>query len=919
MKLKVNPKFIKDLNDPSKILRGFYYDLTESKIVVNQQTILMPEFITDENDTSLLIRNPLTGDSLRLTYDLLSGGNNFAEYVKLLNYYNISSVQASARYLYYGNRRSELNSPASTELKLMNIACDRSSDTLFRFNLISPVDINLTKEINLQGDNSEARDTLYILYTEVTDIDTNEPSQIPEIAMVIYAGELSVTDSSHLNKNISHLLELNLSTVLDGIKATFILNNIADGISKMHNESAHVINNLKNSEVPVIMQKHFVMNNFNDSVSVPVPTSEEIHPNSTNPNFVVYGTKYNKDYVASDAESTGNGIPQSISDILYTYRRAITDTVGYNRYPLHYNKGIIKVSSNENRLLIDEENDFSSTIISDYYINENQEVDKNLYIKLSSTDIIARNRGLEEIYFMNRNAIRLLGKVLTTYTGDSLENRIKSPIYSDEGHEVPVSESQLNALFIDAPTDPSTRELFSVNLADITHYTRRQVTETDLNKFVKQGQYYLDITDSWSNVPIIPENFRYPLDNNEMKGNAYIGKAILNVFAHQRHKESSNEEYFNNGAMQVLTLLSIEGNHNTSVYVRSFIFDNNNNNYKWTNWDRVSLNYDEDTFALNESEKLMPGKVNGEDDIVLKSNVSKYRSVQNAVRLRGAEPTAQNIANTVMYRDSNNKTMVDTITTINTFSTDITNSNLVTTNSMYVNASTNTDTLNVRQTSIFSNTVTINADLNINNNSIKANTINVNNVTLDNTLNINGVSTYNLNAYVNSSFMLKENGSTNKFKITTYTPNGQDDKVVVGVDNTNDKYYAYLYGKDGIKLQSSFIVTSEGLTGIDGPTIKDVSEINCTGELKAQKVTTTSLRSEKENISKYEDNAIDLINSINVVNFNYIKDKSKTRHVGFIADDTDELLSDNHTSMDHQNCIGVLIKAVQELDKKINK
>lgn len=78
-----------------------------------------------------------------------------------------------------------------------------------------------------------------------------------------------------------------------------------------------------------------------------------------------------------------------------------------------------------------------------------------------------------------------------------------------------------------------------------------------------------------------------------------------------------------------------------------------------------------------------------------------------------------------------------------------------------------------------------------------------------------------------------------------------------------------------------------------------------------------SRRSLKENIKDYQDDALALINTVDVVSFNYKADKEKNFRVGFIADDTDEVLAGkNHDSMNLGNCIGVLLKAVQELAQK---
>lgn len=63
---------------------------------------------------------------------------------------------------------------------------------------------------------------------------------------------------------------------------------------------------------------------------------------------------------------------------------------------------------------------------------------------------------------------------------------------------------------------------------------------------------------------------------------------------------------------------------------------------------------------------------------------------------------------------------------------------------------------------------------------------------------------------------------------------------------------------------------------------------------------------------------MEILGDVDVVEFSYKNDPEKTHHIGFIADDTDESIAgENHDRMDVTNCIGVLIKAVQELSERI--
>ena len=80
----------------------------------------------------------------------------------------------------------------------------------------------------------------------------------------------------------------------------------------------------------------------------------------------------------------------------------------------------------------------------------------------------------------------------------------------------------------------------------------------------------------------------------------------------------------------------------------------------------------------------------------------------------------------------------------------------------------------------------------------------------------------------------------------------------------------------------------------------------------------SSSRKVKENIEPTKVNGEDMINSVNVVDFNYIDDETHAPKVGFIAEDTDPLFSTKERkAMDSANCIGVMMKAIQELSAKV--
>ena len=82
----------------------------------------------------------------------------------------------------------------------------------------------------------------------------------------------------------------------------------------------------------------------------------------------------------------------------------------------------------------------------------------------------------------------------------------------------------------------------------------------------------------------------------------------------------------------------------------------------------------------------------------------------------------------------------------------------------------------------------------------------------------------------------------------------------------------------------------------------------------------SSLRSLKENIEPTKVKATELINAQEIVDFNYKADEAKAHKVGLIADDSDPLFLDKKgETVDLYNTCGILMKAVQELSKRVEE
>lgn len=80
-----------------------------------------------------------------------------------------------------------------------------------------------------------------------------------------------------------------------------------------------------------------------------------------------------------------------------------------------------------------------------------------------------------------------------------------------------------------------------------------------------------------------------------------------------------------------------------------------------------------------------------------------------------------------------------------------------------------------------------------------------------------------------------------------------------------------------------------------------------------------STREIKKNIEPFTKSALDIINSTDIVSFEFeITDLEGETHIGFIAEDTaEELATSTHDQMVVPSSLSILMKAIQELDKKL--
>ena len=171
-------------------------------------------------------------------------------------------------------------------------------------------------------------------------------------------------------------------------------------------------------------------------------------------------------------------------------------------------------------------------------------------------------------------------------------------------------------------------------------------------------------------------------------------------------------------------------------------------------------------------------------------------------------------------------------------------------------------------------------------------------------------------------------GSVGACNTTTDTANAAiyvrrpSSNAVPSTNRAYDSFKVDPYGK--VYTHGGFCVykngSSVGWTGGSGGVggTGAVFQVDTDGNCEAAAYNTTSLRATKKDIAPYVDDAEAIINSVDVCTFKFIDSETDLLRVGFIADDTDSVLSgENHDKFDLNNTVGVLLRAVQQLSAKV--
>ncbi|MNI44501.1 hypothetical protein D3C73_988800 [compost metagenome] len=118
-------------------------------------------------------------------------------------------------------------------------------------------------------------------------------------------------------------------------------------------------------------------------------------------------------------------------------------------------------------------------------------------------------------------------------------------------------------------------------------------------------------------------------------------------------------------------------------------------------------------------------------------------------------------------------------------------------------------------------------------------------------------------------------------------------------------------------MAEAVTVDADSNVGI-GKTPADGYKLDVSGNLRATNFAQTSSRTYKENIASLPvKKALELLNKLKPVTFNYKTENGKKQNIGFIAEDVPQIFStSDHKSVMLMDIIGVLTTVVQKQQKE---
>jgi hypothetical protein len=135
-----------------------------------------------------------------------------------------------------------------------------------------------------------------------------------------------------------------------------------------------------------------------------------------------------------------------------------------------------------------------------------------------------------------------------------------------------------------------------------------------------------------------------------------------------------------------------------------------------------------------------------------------------------------------------------------------------------------------------------------------------------------------------------------------------------GIINHSNLYNRSNIYNSGSVYNSGILYNSGSIQ--NAGTLTNVGNITCSGTVTAVTLNATSSREWKTDIKPFEQSALDIITNTDVCSYKF-KHQLEEDKVGVIAEDVHDLISPSHKSVDIGNTLGLIMKAIQELNAKI--
>lgn len=183
---------------------------------------------------------------------------------------------------------------------------------------------------------------------------------------------------------------------------------------------------------------------------------------------------------------------------------------------------------------------------------------------------------------------------------------------------------------------------------------------------------------------------------------------------------------------------------------------------------------------------------------------------------------------------------------------------------------------------------------------------------------------YAIDIYNGNFRIIDAGAAAERFSIST---NGRSEfqGEVVSRSNNAFRMYSSTYGSFWRNDGSStyLLITANGDPYGSWNALRPFTVNNSTGDVSMSNVTATSFNATssrllKDKILPYTDRALSIINNLDVVSYVF-KSKPNETKIGLIAEDSGDIISPTHVSIDIGNTIAVLIKSIQELSDEVTR